>query len=167
MIGLMNETTDSRTGSIPVEGKNHEDAELGDTRQFVSFAIGKSAFAVDIMSVREIRAWTGTTSLPNSAPYVRGVINLRGDIIPIIDTRQRFGEGETVPDSSHVVIVVSVGGKLNGLLVDRVSDIINVAEDEILAVPQLDAAVKQRFLAGLVTIEEEMIAVIDLAEITN
>lgn len=146
---------------------NDESVNLANARQYVSFVIGKSSFAVDIMSVREIKAWTGTTTLPNSADYIRGVINLRGDIIPIIDTRQRFGEGMTTPDSSNVIIVVSVNGKLNGLLVDSVSDIVNVVEENVMDVPQLDAAAKQRFLSGLVTIEENMVAIIDLEEIVN
>ena len=165
MMGQMKSAAEKSFGNIGYNSTDDETSDQSATKQFVSFAIGKSAFAVDIMAVREIRAWTGTTTLPNAAPYIRGVINLRGDIIPIIDTRQRFDEGETKPDSSNVVIVVSINGKLNGLLVDGVSDIINIAEDEILAVPQLDAGAKQRFLGGLITVDEEMIALIDLEEI--
>ena len=129
--------------------------------QYVAFTVGGAAFAVDVMSVREIRAWTNTTALPNSAHYVRGIINLRGEIVPVIDMRRRFGQGDTDPTGTHVILVVSIRGKLTGLLVEAVSDLLVVEEGEIAPVPQLASAAQQRFLAGLIT-RDELIAVIDL-----
>ena len=89
-----------------------EDADL---RQFVSFVIGEQHYCVDIMAVREIKAWTGTTALPNSPAHIRGVINLRGAIVPVIDLRKRFGQELTEPTPAHVVVIVAVGDVQNGL----------------------------------------------------
>ena len=137
------------------------------SEQFVSFWIGKSTFAVHIMCVREIRAWADFTKLPNTPPHIVGMINLRGDIIPVIDVALRFGNGPTDVNSNKVVIVVSVDGKFSGLLVDGVSDILSINEKAIRAVPQLEGADQQRFLKNLITLEEEMFAIVNIDEIVN
>ncbi len=107
--------------------------------QLIAFSIGEQTYGVEITTVREIRAWNGATPLPNTREFVRGVINLRGTIVPIFDLRARFGEGVTSPTKNHVVVVMSVGDKWVGILVDAVSDILTVSKDEIHNVPrQLD-----------------------------
>src|SRR5690349_18875573 len=87
-----------------------------DTHQFISFAIGDDQYGVDIMAVREIKGWSEITQLPGQPDYVRGVLNLRGVIVPIIDLRCRFGEGLTVATPLHIVIIVQIAGKPIGLL---------------------------------------------------
>lgn len=91
--------------------------------QFISFAIGDDQYGVDIMAVREIKEWTEITHLPKQPEYVRGVLNLRGVIVPIIDLRCRFGQGLTEATPLHVIIIVQIEHQLVGLLADRVSDI--------------------------------------------
>ncbi len=135
--------------------------------QFVAFTIGEQNYCVDIMSVREIRAWTGATPLPNTADYVRGVINLRGSIVPIIDLRIRFGLGETEPTKSHVVVIVAIEDRLNGLLVDSVSDILSVSADDIAAIPETDVGSRVRYLDGLITEEDRMVALIALDRVID
>ena len=88
--------------------------------QLIAFSIGDQTYGVEITTVREIRAWNGATPLPNTREYVRGVINLRGTIVPIFDLRARFGEGPTSATKNHVVVVMSVGEKWVGMLVDAV-----------------------------------------------
>ena len=132
------------------------------TRQLIAFALGAQHFCVDIMSVREIRAWTGTTPLPNTADFVRGVINLRGVIVPIMDLRTRFGQGETDPTKSHVVVIVEVGDKLKGLLVDAVTDILTIRTDDIQAIPETDGETENPYLDGLIRQENGMVALIAL-----
>src|SRR3990167_1798817 len=90
--------------------------------QFVSFAIGDDQYGVDIMAVREIKGWSEITHLPKQPDYVRGVLNLRGVIVPIIDLRCRFGQGMTESTPLHVVIIVQIDQQLIGLLADRVLD---------------------------------------------
>ena len=94
--------------------------------QLISFAIGDDQYGVDIMAVREIKGWTEITPLPGQPEYVRGVLNLRGVIVPIVDLRCRFGQGLTEATPLHIVIVVQIGGKPVGLLGDRVLDIVSL-----------------------------------------
>ena len=136
-----------------------EDADL---RQFVSFVIGEQHYCVDIMAVREIKAWTGTTALPNSPAHIRGVINLRGAIVPVIDLRKRFGQELTEPTPAHVVVIVAVGDVQNGLLVDGVSDIVTVNKKDIAPIPNMEGENKNPYFQGLITGQEKLVAVISL-----
>lgn len=132
------------------------------TRQFISFTIGEEEYGVDIMAIREIKGWTATTELPNTPNFIRGVINLRGAIVPILDLRARFSAGQTEASPRHVIIVVAVGSRVAGILVDAVADIITVATDDIQPVPQLDRGSADGFLTGLVTADGRMVALLDL-----
>ena len=133
--------------------------------QFISFAIGEDQYGVDIMSVREIKGWSQVTHLPRQPEYIRGVLNLRGVMVPIIDLRCRFGQGITDAGPMHVVIIVSIDNRLVGLLADRVLDIVSVEVAKIQPVPHLAKAARVTFLAGLVTLENFMIALIDLSNL--
>ncbi|MGE0565715.1 MAG: chemotaxis protein CheW [Pseudolabrys sp.] len=133
--------------------------------QFVSFAIGEDQYGVDIMSVREIKGWSDITHLPKQPDYVRGVLNLRGAIVPIIDLRCRFGQGLTETTALHIVIIVQIGGRQVGLIGDRVLDIVSVDAGQIQPVPRTAQGAASDFLAGLVTIENTMIALINLNEL--
>lgn len=134
----------------------------GDTRQFISFTIGGEEYGVDIMAIREIKGWTATTELPNTPDYMRGVINLRGAIIPILDLRARFGGGLTQAQARHVIIVVAVRQRVVGILVDGVADIITVTMGDIQPIPELDHGDTSDFLTGLVTVDGRMVALLDL-----
>jgi purine-binding chemotaxis protein CheW len=130
--------------------------------QFISFAIGNDQYGVDIMAVREIKGWVDITHLPKQPEYVRGVLNLRGVIVPIVDLRCRFGQGLTEATQLHIVIIVQVGSKQVGLLADRVLDIVTFEVSDIQPLPRIALASRISFLSGLVTIEGTMIALIDL-----
>ncbi len=138
------------------------DAAAGEARQFISFTIGDEEYGVDIMAIREIKGWTATTELPNTPPYVRGVINLRGAIVPIFDLRTRFGGGVTTASARHVIMVVSVRARVVGILVDAVADIITITAGNIQPVPELERKTDSTFLSGLVTVEGRMVALLDL-----
>ena len=133
-----------------------------DVNQFVAFSIGEQKFCVDIMQVREIRAWTGATALPNSAEFVRGVINLRGHIVPVVDLKTRFGQGETDAANGSVIVIVMIREKLHGLLVDGVSDILDVNPDDVAPAPSSESGGRESFLDGIITEDDEMVAIIDL-----
>jgi len=135
------------------------------TRQFISFTIGDEEYGVDIMAIREIKGWTETTELPNTPDYLRGVLNLRGAIIPVFDLRARFTGHQTRATPRHVTMVVAVGSRVLGMLVDAVADIITVAADAIQPVPEMDASDRANFLAGLVTVEGRMVALLDLHQL--
>jgi purine-binding chemotaxis protein CheW len=133
--------------------------------QFISFAIGDDQYGVDIMAVREIKGWSEITHLPKQPDYVRGVLNLRGVIVPIVDLRCRFGQGLTEATPLHIVIIVQIGSRLVGLLADRVLDIVSLDASQIQPVPRIARGGRVDFLSGLVTVEGAMIALIDLANL--
>ncbi len=114
------------------------------------------------MAVREIREWADVTHLPKQPDYVRGVLNLRGVIVPIIDLRCRFGQGLTETTPLHIMIIVQIKARQVGFLADRVLDIVSFDTDKIQPVPQVEPDGGADFLSGLVTIGDEMIALIDL-----
>lgn len=134
--------------------------------QLIAFSIGEQTYGVEITTVREIRAWNGATPLPNTREFVRGVINLRGTIVPIFDLRARFGEGVTSPTKNHVVVVMSVGEKWVGILVDAVSDILTVAKADIHNVPEGNS-IDTELLNGIVTHESRMVGLIDLHAVVS
>ena len=135
--------------------------------QFISFAIGDDQYGVDIMAVREIKGWSDITHLPKQPEYVRGVLNLRGAIVPIVDLRCRFGEGLTETTPLHIVIIVQIGGRQVGLIGDRVLDIVSVEGAQIQAVPRTGDTNSTDFLSGLVTHDNTMIALIDLPNLLS
>jgi purine-binding chemotaxis protein CheW len=134
--------------------------------QLIAFSIGEQTYGVEITTVREIRAWGGATPLPNTRDYVRGVINLRGTIVPIFDLRARFGDGRTEATKTHVVVVMSVGEKWVGMLVDAVSDILTVSRDDIHAVPEGNS-LDTELLSGIVTHDGRMVGLIDLQAVVH
>lgn len=135
--------------------------------QLISFAIGDDQYGVDIMAVREIKGWTDITPLPGQAEYVRGVLNLRGVIVPIVDLRCRFDQGLTKATPLHIVIIVQIASKPIGLLADRVLDIVALDDTQIKPVPRAAQTQKANFLSGLVTTETGMIALIDLPNLLS
>jgi purine-binding chemotaxis protein CheW len=135
--------------------------------QLISFAIGDDQYGVDIMAVREIKGWTAITSLPRQPEYVRGVLNLRGVIVPIVDLRCRFGQGLTEATPLHIVIIVQIASKPVGLLADRVLDIVSLDATQIKPVPRVAQAQRLNFLCGLAATEGAMIALIDLPNLLS
>ncbi len=131
--------------------------------ELISFAIGDEQYGVDIMAVREIKGWSEISHLPKQPEFVRGVLNLRGVMVPIIDLRCRFGGGLTEATPLHVVIIVQIEGLQVGLLADRVLDIVAFERSQMQPVPQVSRNTRTEFLSGLLTIEGGMIAMIDIA----
>ncbi len=131
-------------------------------RELISFRIGAQEFCVDIMEVREIRGWTPATALPQAPPFVRGVINLRGAVLPIVDLGARLGLGAADPTARHVIIVAQVQNQVVGLLVDAVSDILTVTDGMIQPTPDVASEMVRTFVRGLLAIEGRMVSFISL-----
>ncbi|MDF1620548.1 chemotaxis protein CheW [Pseudothioclava nitratireducens] len=130
--------------------------------ELLSFRLAEEEYSVDIMSVREIRGWTRATPLPHAPPYVRGVINLRGTVLPVVDLSVRLGMAPVEGDARNVIIVVQVGNQTAGLLVDAVSDILALPNSELQAPPELTADSAHSYIAALTIVEGRMIRVLDL-----
>jgi purine-binding chemotaxis protein CheW len=134
----------------------------GEVEQFVTFAVGDRLFGIDIMSVGEIRQWTPATPLPHQQAWNRGVLNLRGAIVPVHDLRARLGGDLTDPTPSHVVVIASIKGQSVGILVDAVSDILTVRMEQIRPLPPNVDEVDESTIRGLVSTGETMVALLDL-----
>jgi purine-binding chemotaxis protein CheW len=143
-------------------GLQPADAVSTDLSEFISFAIGDDQYGVDIMAVREIKEWSNVTPLPNQPDYMRGVLNLRGAIVPILDLRCRFGQGITGATPTHIVLIVQIAGRPIGLLADRVLDIVSFEKSQIQPVPKVVESERVDFLSGLAVTGGEMLALIDL-----
>ncbi len=162
--------TDAMTSEIDhgaIAGDGHDKAtSVGQTcSQYVTFTVDERSYGIEITKVREIKGWSKLTELPSSQHAMCGVLNLRGVILPVFDLRARFGRGATQPSEEHVVIIVTLGDRLVGILVDAVSDILTLELGEVLPVPEMDTSVSQQFLAGLVTKDDRMVALLKLEEL--
>ena len=132
-------------------------------RELIAFRIGDQEFCVNIMSVREIRGWTPATPMPHAPSYVLGVINLRGVVLPIVDMSLRLGMKPVEPTVRHVIIVAQVGPKVVGLLVDAVSDIVQLTDSTIQPTPDVASDHVKTFVQGIFAVEGgRMISLIDL-----
>lgn len=146
---------DTRNASEAVNAGN-------EVREYLTFAAAGQEYGIDILSVREIRGWTVETPLPNSPAAVRGIINLRGLVVPIYDLRIRLGAERSIPSAIHVVIVVEASSGFYGLLVDAVSDILSVADRELQSVPQTGMDGDHAFLTALLARDTRMVSLLDL-----
>ena len=133
--------------------------------ELMAFRIGAQEFCIDIVTVREIRGWTPATALPHSPEFVRGVINLRGAVLPIVDLAARLGLESVEPTSRHVIIVAQVGRQIIGLLVDAVSEILTVGEGTVQPTPDVASEMAKTFVRGVLAINGRMISLIGLDEI--
>ncbi|MFK0331145.1 chemotaxis protein CheW [Rhizobium sp. NPDC090275] len=131
-------------------------------RELIAFRVGDQEFCVNVMSVREIRGWTPAMAMPHSPSYMKGVINLRGAVLPIIDLSARLGMKPTEPTQRHVIIVAQVHRKVVGLLVDAVSDILTVSEDNVQPTPEIASELQRQFARGIMAIEKRLICLLEL-----
>lgn len=130
--------------------------------ELIAFRIGGQQFCVDIRAVREIRGWAHATPLPQAPSWVKGVINLRGTVLPIIDLGARLGFGATIPSQRHVIIVARVSDKTVGLLVEAVSDILTVGAESIQPAPDVSCEAVRLFVKGVIAQESDMISLVSL-----
>ncbi|MEM7074454.1 MAG: chemotaxis protein CheW [Pseudomonadota bacterium] len=130
--------------------------------ELVAFSVAGLKHCLEIRKILEIRRWSAVTALPHAPTDVLGVMNLRGAVIPIYDLAARFGLGKTEPNERNVVIVCAVGGKSIGLLVEAVSEILTIKNEEIQPTPDVQSAATKDCIFGVISIEEEMARVINL-----
>ena len=129
--------------------------------EFLSFRLGAEEYAIDILQVREIRAHERATPMPNSPDFVKGVINLRGAIVPIVDLRSKFG----FPDetgTSTVTIILSIAERAVGVVVDAVSDVVALAREQVKPAPELKSVIEDGFIRGIAPVDGRMLIVLDI-----
>jgi purine-binding chemotaxis protein CheW len=139
--------------------------------QYLTFILNGEEYGVDILRVQEIKGWDTATPIPNTPAYVRGVINLRGTIVPIIDLRARFGLEQVPYGPTTVVIVLKVmngnASRIMGIVVDAVSEVYNVGQSDLKPAPEFGGAVRVDFVKGLATVDRKMVIVLDIDHLLN
>jgi purine-binding chemotaxis protein CheW len=134
--------------------------------QYLTFSLSDEHYGADILRVQEIRGWEPVTRIPNQPAYVKGVLNLRGAIVPVLDLRQRFGMAQQGYSQDTVIIVLRVSGMLGirnmGVIVDAVSDVLNAGAADIRSTPELGAGVPTEYISGLVTAGDKMVMLLDV-----
>lgn len=136
-------------------------------RELITFEVGGQSFALDVMAIREIRAWSPTTRLPKVPSYVAGVVNLRGKVLSVIDLAARLGWESTEPTSRHAIIVTQLGSQMAGLIVESVNDIVTLPADQLQPAPANAGDALAPFLEGLAAINDRMVMVLELASLST
>lgn len=141
---------------------NENKQETAPTIQQLTFSLAGEEYGVDILTVREIRGWSRVTRIPQAPPHVLGVLNLRGAVVPVMDLRLRFGMERVEYNENTVMIVVALAERLFGIVVDAVSDVVDIDPASIKPVPDMGAVVDTRYLKGLATHVERMVMLLDV-----
>ncbi|GGY59956.1 chemotaxis protein CheW [Marinobacter zhanjiangensis] len=150
------------TGKNSEAGAAQVAAAAGAEREFLTFRLGEEEYAIDILKVQEIRGYGGVTRIARAPSFIKGVINLRGTIIPIVDLRDRFGVGELTYDEFTIVIVLNLSDRVVGIVVDSVSDVMRLTEDHIRPAPDFSTAVDTRYIEGLADMDDGMVIVLEI-----
>ena len=132
------------------------------SNEFLSFRLGGEEYGIDILKVQEIRGYDAVTRIANTPEFIKGVINLRGTIVPIIDLRIKFALGDPSYDEFTVVIILNVAGRVVGVVVDSVSDVLTLTDAQIRPAPDFSAALDTRYVTGLGAIDERMLILVDI-----
>ena len=135
---------------------------LTQIREFLAFKIANEEYGVDILRVQEIRSYEKPTSIANAPEHLKGVVNLRGVIVPIIDLRIKLGVGEVRYDHLTVVIVLNIGRRIMGMVVDAVSDVITLHDEQLRAPPPFSAGLAGEHLLALAAVEQRMLILVDI-----
>lgn len=146
---------------------NARDEEVTVGREFLTFTLGAEEYGVDILKVQEIRGYDTVTRIPNTPDFIKGVINLRGTIVPVVDMRVKFRLGNADFNDFTVMIVLNISGRVVGMVVDSVSDVMTLREDQIQPAPDLGGAVETRFLQGLGTYNDRMLILVDIERLMS
>lgn len=137
------------------------------THEFLAFTLGKEEYGIDILKVQEIRGYESVTRIANAPEFIKGVVNLRGTIVPIVDMRIKFNLGEPTYDQFTVVIILNVTGRVVGMVVDSVSDVTTLTPEQIRPAPEMGTVFNTNFLTGLGTIDNRMLILVDIDKLMS
>lgn len=134
-------------------------------REFLTFTLADEEYALDILTVQEIRCYEPVTRIVGAPPFIKGVVNLRGAIVPIVDMRIKLALEKVDYTDFTVVIILSIAGRLVGIVVDSVSDVLALTPEQIRPAPELGSAIDIRYITGLATIDQRMVIMLDIARL--
>lgn len=135
--------------------------------EFLAFTLGKEEYGIDILRVQEIRGYEPVTRIANAPDFIKGVVNLRGIIVPIVDMRIKFNLGEPTYDQFTVVIILNIAGRVMGMVVDSVSDVTTLSPEQIKAAPEMGTTFDTDYLIGLGTLDERMLILVDIDKLMS
>jgi purine-binding chemotaxis protein CheW len=141
--------------------------QAGGAREVLTFILGREEYGIDILKVQEIRGYETVTTIANAPEFIKGVINLRGTIVPIVDMRIKFHLGQAEYNQLTVVIILNMGSRVVGIVVDGVSDVITLAAGQIKPAPNFTATFDTRYISGLGAVDERMIILVDIERLLS
>ena len=144
---------------------NQESIAAHQGNEFLTFTLGKEEYGIEILKVQEIRGYDAVTSLANTPDFIKGVINLRGIIVPIVDMRIKFHLGSVEYNQFTVVIILNVANRVVGMVVDGVSDVITLNPDQVKPAPEFGSAIDTKYVMGLGTVDERMLILVDIEKL--
>ncbi|WP_025917128.1 chemotaxis protein CheW [Herminiimonas sp. CN] len=157
----------SPTQSISAAGNHSNQVGTNGRNEFLAFTLGQEEYGIDILKVQEIRGYEAVTRIANAPEFLKGVINLRGIIVPVVDMRIKFNLGTPTYDQFTVVIILNIGGRIMGMVVDSVSDVITLVQEQIKPAPDMGTAFDADYLIGLGTVEERMLILVDIDKLMS
>ena len=144
---------------------NQSDSQSENGRETLVFTLGKEEYGIDILKVQEIRGYDAVTTIANAPDFIKGVINLRGTIVPIVDMRIKFNLGKVDYDQFTVVIILNVAKRVVGIVVDAVSDVMTLSPRQIREAPEFGSALRTEYIEGLGTVDNRMIILVDIEKL--
>lgn len=154
--------------SYTIQTQTRMDATAdSDGNEFLAFTLGREEYGIDILRVQEIRGYEPVTRIANAPDFIKGVVNLRGTIVPVVDMRIKFDLGTPSYDQFTVVIILNIGGRIVGMVVDSVSDVTTLTPQQIKPAPEVGTSFDTDYLIGLGTIDERMLILVDIDKLMS
>lgn len=155
-----------QNANVAIEMPGEMDA-TAPVQEFLTFRLGDEEYGIDILKVQEIRGYDAITQISNAPEFIKGVVNLRGTIVPIVDMRIKFRLGQATYDQFTVVIILNVDTRIVGIVVDGVSDVLSLSSDQMRPTPGLGSVIDIEFITGLGRIDDRMLILVDIAKLMN
>ena len=154
-----------RTASVPMGAGAEGAMAISEHNEFLTFALGNEEYGIEILKVQEIRGYDVVTSIANAPAFIKGVINLRGTIVPIVDLRIKFNFGNVEYNSLTVVIILNIASRVVGIVVDSVSDVVTLSPDQIRPAPEFASSLDTKYILALGTVDERMLILADIEKL--
>ncbi len=135
--------------------------------EYLTFVLGAEEYGLEILKVQEIRGYDAVTPIANTPAFIKGVVNLRGKIVPIVDLRIKFNLGKVAYDEFTVVIILNLSGRVVGIVVDGVSDVMALKDDQLREVPSLVTSIDTKYIVGLATVDQQMLILVDIERLMS
>jgi purine-binding chemotaxis protein CheW len=136
-----------------------------EANEFLTFTLGKEEYGIEILKVQEIRGYDAVTKIANAPEFIKGVVNLRGTIVPVVDMRIKFNLGNVEYNQFTVVIILNLAGRVVGMVVDSVSDVITLSAEQVKPAPDFSSSFDTKYILGLGTVDERMLILVDIEKL--